>query len=77
MYRLFEKNEICDSFQENNFEMKITCADISKARKVLGYNPQIKFKEGVYDFIKWYKKIKKFRESDNMPVCNEAVLYQR
>ena len=64
MYRILEKNEMCIPFQENNFEMKTTCADISKARKVLGYNPQIKFERGVSDFIKWYKN-KEFIENKN------------
>jgi len=29
------------------------CADISKARKVLGYKPKISFEEGIYRFLKW------------------------
>ena len=31
-------------------------ADISKARKILNYNPQILFKEGIITTIKYYKK---------------------
>src|SRR6059058_4290062 len=35
-------------------DMPLTCADISKARKLLGYNPTMKFSEGLPGFIKWF-----------------------
>lgn len=31
-----------------------TCADISKAREKLGYNPQVKLEEGLKEFYEWY-----------------------
>jgi UDP-glucuronate 4-epimerase len=36
-------------------DARITCADISKARKLLNYNPKIRPEEGMKKFIKWYK----------------------
>lgn len=33
-----------------------TFADISKAKKLIGYNPKTSFKEGIERFIKWYKE---------------------
>ena len=33
-----------------------TYADISKAKKLLGYEPKTSFKEGIKNFINWYKK---------------------
>jgi UDP-glucuronate 4-epimerase len=33
-----------------------TSADISKAKKMLGYNPKVSLKEGVKKFIAWYKE---------------------
>lgn len=33
-----------------------TVADISKARKLLGYNPSTSFKDGVTKFVKWRKE---------------------
>lgn len=36
-------------------DMAITYADIGRARKVLGYNPQKPFKEGIRLFAEWYK----------------------
>jgi UDP-glucuronate 4-epimerase len=35
-------------------DMPLTCADISKARKLLGYNPTAKFSEGLPKFIDWF-----------------------
>jgi UDP-glucuronate 4-epimerase len=35
-------------------DMPLTCADISKARKLLGYNPKTKFSEGLPKFIDWF-----------------------
>lgn len=35
-----------------------TYADITKAKKLLGYNPKTTFKEGIANFVKWYKENK-------------------
>ncbi len=35
-------------------EVEITYADISKADKMLGYQPKVKFEDGISEFIKWY-----------------------
>jgi len=35
-------------------DMPLTCADISKARKLLGYNPTSKFSDGLPRFIDWF-----------------------
>jgi len=37
-------------------DMPLTCADISKARKLLGYNPKTKFNEGLPRFVDWFLK---------------------
>jgi nucleoside-diphosphate-sugar epimerase len=31
------------------------CPDISKAKRVLGYNPQIDWKVGLASTVEWYK----------------------
>jgi hypothetical protein len=33
-----------------------TCADISKARALLGYNPQVTFEEGISRTAEWYRQ---------------------
>src|SRR5207302_683547 len=35
-------------------DMPLTCADISKARRLLGYNPTTKFSKGLPRFVKWF-----------------------
>jgi UDP-glucuronate 4-epimerase len=35
-------------------DMPLTCADISKARKLLGYDPTIRLSEGLPKFIDWF-----------------------
>jgi len=37
-------------------DVPITFADISKARKMLGYNPQVKVKKGIPLFVDWFRK---------------------
>src|SRR3989442_5752854 len=37
-------------------DMPLTCADISKARKLLGYDPKTKFDVGLPRFIDWFLK---------------------
>jgi UDP-glucuronate 4-epimerase len=35
-------------------DVPLTCADISKARKYLGYKPQTRFAEGLPKFVNWF-----------------------
>lgn len=37
-------------------EVDITYADISKARRLLGYQPKVGFEEGIKMFINWYEQ---------------------
>ena len=37
-------------------DVPITFADISKAREMLGYNPRVKFEQGIKLFADWFKK---------------------
>ena len=36
-------------------DVERTYADISKAKRIINYNPQITFREGIEKFIDWYK----------------------
>jgi UDP-glucuronate 4-epimerase len=42
-------------------DMPLTCADISKARKLLGYNPQTNFRDGLPRFVDWFLKTQSAR----------------
>ncbi|MBI3881109.1 MAG: SDR family NAD(P)-dependent oxidoreductase [Verrucomicrobia bacterium] len=37
-------------------DVPITYADISKARKHLGYNPGVKIEDGIRKFVEWFKR---------------------
>lgn len=37
-------------------DVPITFADISKARRMLGYNPSVKIEEGIPQFIRWFRQ---------------------
>jgi len=39
-----------------------TYADVSKAKKLIGYEPKTSFKQGIENFVKWYKENKKLYE---------------
>src|SRR5216110_4062909 len=39
-------------------DMPLTCADISKARKLLGYNPATPFTDGLPRFVDWFLRMK-------------------
>ncbi|MEO5860222.1 MAG: GDP-mannose 4,6-dehydratase, partial [Pyrinomonadaceae bacterium] len=38
-------------------DVPITYADISKARKLLGYNPQTKIEDGIPKFVEWFRSV--------------------
>jgi UDP-glucuronate 4-epimerase len=40
-------------------DMPLTCADIAKARKLLGYNPSTRLNEGLPKFIDWFLEIQR------------------
>jgi len=35
-------------------DVKRTCADISKAKKLLGYEPKVDIRQGIENFVNWY-----------------------
>ena len=37
-------------------DVPLTCADISKARRLLGYNPTTRFSDGLPRFIEWFRR---------------------
>ena len=36
-------------------DMQVTYANISKAKKLLGWSPEVKFNEGIKKFAEWFK----------------------
>ena len=52
---LGKKAEI-NRLPEQPGDMPLTCADISKSRKLLGYHPKTKFGDGLPKFVDWFLK---------------------
>jgi UDP-glucuronate 4-epimerase len=36
-------------------DMPVTCADLAKAERLLGYRPRVSLAEGVRDFARWFR----------------------
>jgi UDP-glucuronate 4-epimerase len=36
-------------------DMPITCADLAKAERLLGYRPRVALADGVRDFVAWFR----------------------
>jgi UDP-glucuronate 4-epimerase len=45
-----------DRQPEKPGDMPITCADLSKARRLLDYEPRVPFAEGVREFVEWRRR---------------------
>ena len=50
------KKAIINYLPYNKVEMKYTCADLTKSRKLLNYAPKTNIYDGIENFIHWYKK---------------------
>lgn len=48
------KKALIEQLPEQQGDMPLTSADISKARRLLGYDPRTKIAEGIPKFIEWY-----------------------
>jgi UDP-glucuronate 4-epimerase len=48
------RKAIIEYLPEQQGDMPFTAADITKARELLGYNPQTKIREGIPKFVEWY-----------------------
>jgi UDP-glucuronate 4-epimerase len=51
------KRAVIHQLPEQKGDMPLTCADISKARALLGYNPKIKIAEGIPAFVEWFRSV--------------------
>ncbi|HEV3338774.1 MAG TPA: GDP-mannose 4,6-dehydratase [Pirellulales bacterium] len=49
------KKALIDRQPEKPGEMPVTHADLTKARRLLGYQPRVAFADGVRDFVAWYQ----------------------
>lgn len=56
LYKSFQKEPKIRYLTSHKGDMILTCADITKARLILGYDPKINFEKGITKFCKWYKE---------------------
>lgn len=54
IYKVLKKEKKIITLPMQPGDVNITYADISKAKKLINYNPKISFKEGIEKFAKWY-----------------------
>jgi UDP-glucuronate 4-epimerase len=54
--KILGRKAIITKHKKTPGEVNITCADISKAKKILGYSPKTTIEEGMKKFIKWFLK---------------------
>ncbi|HET6883092.1 MAG TPA: GDP-mannose 4,6-dehydratase, partial [Pirellulales bacterium] len=54
--RMLGAKAVIDCQPEKPGEMPLTHADLSKARRLLGYEPRVSFDEGMRDFVEWYRQ---------------------
>jgi len=59
IYAITGKNKNVVYLEKQPGDVEYTCADISKAKKILGYNPSTSMKQGLENFAAWFKTIKK------------------
>jgi UDP-glucuronate 4-epimerase len=43
-----------ENLPEKPGEMRVTCADTSKAHQLFGYAPQVPIERGIVEFVRWY-----------------------
>ena len=49
-----KKKAVLDHQPEVPGEMPVTCADLTKAQRLLGYRPQVELSDGIGEFVDWY-----------------------
>lgn len=53
--KVLKKEAIIERFPMQPGDVDRTYADVSKLKKMTGYNPSISFEEGIKKFIEWCK----------------------
>ncbi|MGB7070509.1 MAG: GDP-mannose 4,6-dehydratase [Pyrinomonadaceae bacterium] len=48
-------------------DVPITFADISKAKRLLGYDPKTKIEQGIPKFVEWFQTVNNLRTAQNGP----------
>jgi UDP-glucuronate 4-epimerase len=57
------KKAVIEQHPEQPGDVPLTFADVSKARSLLGYDPQTKIAEGIPKFVEWFRATQMIRAS--------------
>lgn len=49
------REAVIDQQPPRDEDLPVTCADLAKARRLLGYQPQVPLREGIADYVEWYR----------------------
>lgn len=53
---VLNRKAILNTLPEQQGDVPVTCADITKAKKLLNYDPKTKLENGLIEFVKWVTK---------------------
>jgi len=53
--RALGKQAAIERLPDQPGDVPVTCANVTKARELLGYNPRVDIKEGIDRFVTWYR----------------------
>ncbi|MGY8767444.1 MAG: GDP-mannose 4,6-dehydratase [Pirellulales bacterium] len=53
----FEKKAIIERLPERPEDLPVTYANLEKAKRLLGYAPQVPIAEGIKDYVEWFKSL--------------------
>ena len=53
--KAFGKKARVNHFDERPEDLPITFADLAKAKRLLGYEPQVSFDDGIPEYVSWFK----------------------
>ena len=62
--RVLKKKAIINRLPMQPGDVDRTYADISKAKRLIGYSPKTSFEEGINKFVNWYKDNEKYFSED-------------
>lgn len=66
------KKAIIDQYPKQPGDVDLTYADLTKSKKLLGYDPKTTIDEGISKFVAWFKKN---RLKDRSKILNRHLLY--
>lgn len=54
-------------------DLQSTYADISETRRVLGFNPTVSLKDGIREFVSWFKSYSNRRRTSSTDQINAKL----